>query len=161
MSVNFVIIRQAGDWARIERAEEGGLAAVVERALTAAAEVAIDDDATASDEVAIVLSDNAHVQNLNATYRDKNAPTNVLAFPTGDPRSETIGDVVIALETVEAESTMLGLPFEHRFAHLVVHGYLHLRGYDHIDEAQAEQMESLEREALRRINIPDPYAVMS
>ena len=123
-------------------------------------------------ELAIVLSDDSAIWALNRDWRGKDAPTNVLSFPAATPkkgrngaRSKTppaspyIGDIVIAYETVAREAAAEGKPFNHHLAHLAVHGFLHLLGYDHENNRDAEAMERLERRILKRLAIPDPYAV--
>jgi probable rRNA maturation factor len=115
-------------------------------------------------ELAIVLSDDSAVRTLNRQWRDKNAPTNVLSFPAptrgkGRSASPYIGDVVIAYQTTAREAAAEGKPFNHHLAHLAVHGFLHLLGYDHSNDHDAETMERLERRILARIGIDDPYAV--
>lgn len=120
-------------------------------------------------EVAIRLTDDAEVQALNAQWRGKDKPTNVLSFPQADADSLTIGamaddgelllgDIVLARETCEREAAEKGITTEAHAIHLVVHGTLHLLGYDHIDEAQAEAMEDMERRAMAELGHADPYA---
>lgn len=110
-----------------------------------------------------MLSDNEHIRELNKHHRGMDKPTNVLSFPAarmktpaGTPRF--LGDIVIAYETVEREAAEEAKPFENHLSHLVVHGVLHLLGYDHEDEEEAETMESHERQILAKLGIPDPYA---
>jgi probable rRNA maturation factor len=115
-----------------------------------------------SAEACVALSDDAHVAALNATYRGKPSPTNVLSFPVGASASGDepafLGDVVLARETVAREAAELGLPFDHHLQHLAVHGLLHLLGYDHGTDAEAQAMEGLEVRILARLGIADPYA---
>ncbi|MDR3422536.1 MAG: rRNA maturation RNase YbeY [Xanthobacteraceae bacterium] len=110
-------------------------------------------------ELAIVLTDDSAVRLLNRAWRGVDAPTNVLSFPTrragGEP--PLIGDVVLAFETIAREARAEGKPIVHHVAHLAVHGFLHLLGYDHVRKADAEAMERIERDVLRRLAIPDPY----
>ena len=96
-------------------------------------------------------------------WRGKDKPTNVLSFPAfpetkAGPLPPMLGDIVLAAETVAAESELENKPLEHHITHLVIHGLLHLVGYDHETDAQADEMEALERRALARLAIPDPYA---
>ena len=108
-----------------------------------------------------MLSDDLAVQALNRHWRGKNTPTNVLAFPAPGKRHSSIpyiGDVVIAYRTAAREAVAEGKPFHHHLAHLAVHGYLHLIGYDHETDRAAQRMERLERAILARIAVPDPYA---
>lgn len=120
-------------------------------------------------ELCLLLEDDAAVRTLNAQYRGKDKPTNVLSFPQTDftaplPAPETgplpLGDIVMAYETVARESAAQGKAFEDHCLHLAVHGILHLLGYDHESEAEAAVMESLEIEILGRIGIENPYASM-
>ncbi len=118
-------------------------------------------------ELSLVLADDALARRLNRDYRRKDAPTNVLAFPASAPGERAaerggaprlLGDVIVAWETSRSEAAALGKPLAHHLAHLVVHGTLHLLGYDHARPAEALRMERLERAALAGLGIPDPYA---
>jgi probable rRNA maturation factor len=113
----------------------------------------------ASYEATIVLTDDTEMRALNRTWRSKDEPTNVLSFPAGDVPGETgaLGDVVIAFETAKAEADQTGIPLSDHVSHLVVHGVLHLLGFDHVEDAEAEQMEDLERKVLASLGIADPY----
>lgn len=107
-------------------------------------------------ELSVVLSDDAQVQNLNRDYRGKDKPTNVLSFPM--PKgSGLMGDVIFARETLEREAEAQGKRFSDHFAHLLVHGVLHLQGFDHQDDGAAEDMEAREVRALARLRIDNPY----
>lgn len=116
----------------------------------------------------LVLTDDAEVRTLNAEWRGKDKPTNVLSFPmlergellalAPDGPPELLGDIALALETCQREAAEKGLPLEHHAAHLIVHGLLHLAGHDHETSAQAARaMEALEIKALALIGIADPY----
>lgn len=111
--------------------------------------------------VAVCFTDDAHMRNLNRTFRGKDRPTNVLSFPAAAPppsgEAAPLGDLALAFETVAAEADAAGLPFAHHVSHLLVHGLLHLLGYDHEDEAAAGEMEALEARILASLGIPDPY----
>lgn len=113
-------------------------------------------------EISLLLADDARVRELNREWRDKDQPTNVLSFPAVEPdevaSSPLIGDIVLAYETLEREARSEGIALEAHFQHLVVHGVLHLFGYDHLDDEEAEAMEDAERRALASIGIADPYA---
>jgi probable rRNA maturation factor len=116
-----------------------------------------------SSELSLVFSDDAAIRRLNAGWRGKDKPTNVLSFPAfswrrGDPLPPMLGDIVVAAETVRKEADLEGKPFEHHLTHLIVHGFLHLLGYDHETDGEAEEMEGLERRILAALAIPDPYA---
>jgi probable rRNA maturation factor len=109
----------------------------------------------------IALSNDAHVQTLNASFRGIDKPTNVLSFPAPDSPApldiEPIGDIVIARETLAREAAEKGIPLADHLRHLTIHGLLHLLGYDHEEEAEAVAMENLETEILSGLGIPDPY----
>jgi probable rRNA maturation factor len=113
-------------------------------------------------EVNVLLTDDAAVRALNRDWRGIDKPTNVLSFPAPTARPSgapaPIGDIAIACETVHREAAADEKPFLHHLAHLTVHGYLHLLGYDHQTDSEAEAMEALEREILADMRIPDPYA---
>lgn len=115
-------------------------------------------------ELSLAFSDDASVRLLNARWRGKDQPTNVLSFPAtvwagkGEP-PPLLGDVVLALETVVSEAGEQGKSLDHHLTHLIVHGFLHLLGYDHVDDDEAETMEAIERRALDRLAIADPYAL--
>jgi probable rRNA maturation factor len=112
-------------------------------------------------EVTVVLTDDAEQQELNRQWRGFDKSTNVLSFPQLEPFAPVVGlvgDITLARETVEKEAAEMGIGFEAHFTHLVVHGFLHLLGYDHIEEADAVKMESLETKILATLGIADPYA---
>jgi probable rRNA maturation factor len=113
-------------------------------------------------ELSLVFTDDAHVRELNLRFRKKDSPTNVLSFPAPsapDGRfGPVLGDVVLARETVFREAEAEGLTIEAHVAHLVLHGFLHILGYDHADEAEATAMERLETAILGGLGIADPYA---
>ena len=106
-------------------------------------------------ELSLVLADNDFVQALNKEWRGKDKPTNVLSFPQDEPM--LLGDIILAYETVRDEAKEQDKRFEDHATHLIVHGLLHLLGHDHIEEADAQIMESLEIEILRTLNIKNPY----
>jgi probable rRNA maturation factor len=118
-------------------------------------------------EVSIRLTSDEEVQQLNATYRGKDKPTNVLSFPMVDADSLyqidqaeseiLLGDIVLAQETCIAESAEKEISVEAHATHLVVHGLLHLLGYDHLSDEDAQIMESIERRTLANLGLHDPY----
>lgn len=117
----------------------------------------------ANDELTIRIVDADESRELNATYRAKDAPTNVLSFPFETPSGleiddlDYLGDLVICASVVEAEAVAQNKqPLAH-WAHMVVHGVLHLRGFDHQNDAEASIMEAEERRILQQLNFPDPY----
>ena len=138
--------------------------AVIQRAVAAAAE-SVDED-VADAEVAVMLTDDAGIRTLNSNWRGIDKPTNVLSFPALQPvgargpddAPPMLGDIAIAYETMRREADEEAKPFEHHLSHLAVHGFLHLVGYDHENNDDAEAMEALEREVLAQLGIPDPYA---
>jgi len=121
-------------------------------------------------EVSVKLTDDDEVQSLNAHYRGKDKPTNVLSFPmvqtdlldgldNTDDGEVLLGDIVLADGVCAREAADRNVPITTHATHLIVHGTLHLLGYDHIDDAEAEAMEAIERDALASLGIDDPYAV--
>lgn len=112
-------------------------------------------------ELTIRLVDIEEGQQLNLTWRDKDYPTNVLSFPADIPDGlldiPLLGDLVICVPVVEKEAAEQNKPLTAHWAHLVIHGCLHLLGYDHIDDTEADEMEDLERQLLAEIGYPDPY----
>jgi probable rRNA maturation factor len=133
--------------------------AVVRRVVAEAASIL----SISAAELAIVLTDDSAIRSLNRVWRGIDAPTNVLSFPTSGPSGadRLIGDIVVAYETVAREAAAQGKPFAHHLAHLAVHGFLHLLGYDHERDSDAERMEGIERDVLRHLRIPDPYGSSS
>ena len=112
-------------------------------------------------EISILLTNDEEQHELNKQWRGFDKSTNVLSFPQLEPFTPVVGlvgDITLARETVEAEAAEMGIGFEAHFTHLVVHGFLHLLGYDHIEEAEAVKMESLETKILASLGIADPYA---
>lgn len=160
------VVIEAGEWG----ADDGPVAAAALRAAQAAA---ASQPAGAPVELTLVLSDDAAVRALNARWRGRDAPTNVLAFANCTPAEIAaggvgarvgadfpllLGDVVLAFETCMGEAEAAGIaPVDH-VAHLVVHGVLHLFGHDHGTDAQAERMEALEAAVLAGMGIANPYA---
>ena len=120
-------------------------------------------------EISVLLTDDDTVRELNAEYREKDKPTNVLSFPMTDPNDlrETkvagpellLGDIVLARGVCEAEAMQKGVSVDDHATHLIVHGTLHLLGYDHDDDDEASEMEAREIRALARLGIPNPYEV--
>lgn len=120
---------------------------------------------TAPEEISIVLTDDAAVRALNRDHRGQDVPTNVLSFgiapdATEDRQPRLLGDVVLAYETVNREAAAQGKSVADHFRHLVVHGVLHLRGYDHDTEEEAEIMERIETRLLAGLGITDPYRIV-
>jgi probable rRNA maturation factor len=131
-------------------------------AVRVAIDAALERAGARDTSLTVALADDATLRTLNHRYRGKDTPTNVLSFPTpakaGAAAAGYKGDVVIAEETVLAEAADAGRPPLHHMTHLVVHGVLHLLGYDHETDADAARMEVLETEILAGLAISDPYA---
>ncbi|UTW10332.1 rRNA maturation RNase YbeY [Marinobacterium rhizophilum] len=111
-------------------------------------------------ELCIRVVERSESQALNLQYRGKDKPTNVLSFPFEVPDGielDLLGDLVICAEVVASEAAEQQKPLPDHWAHLVIHGTLHLLGYDHIKDEDAEEMETLERQLLASLSIPDPY----
>ena len=161
------IVEDGGDWSVLGSPE--ALQPMLRRIASFVAKApAVADrlpSAPSTVEVVIVLSDDGAVAALNEQFRGMAKPTNVLSFPAAQSGptdlgtdAVSLGDIVLALETVLREAADLGIPPADHLSHLVVHGLLHLLGYDHIEERQAEEMEALETRILAGLDIPDPYA---
>ncbi len=111
-------------------------------------------------EVTIRIVDSEESHQLNMDYRGKDKPTNVLSFPFEAPPGmelDLLGDLVICRQVVEQEASEQNKPLLAHWAHMVVHGSLHLLGYDHIEDDEAEEMESLETELMQKLGFEDPY----
>jgi probable rRNA maturation factor len=109
-------------------------------------------------ELTVLLCDDAEIAELNSQFRDKAGPTNVLSFPAPEFARPHLGDVALAYETCAREARDQGKPLAHHLSHLVAHGVLHLLGWDHLTDDEADAMEALERTVLATLGIPDPYA---
>ncbi|GAD59555.1 rRNA maturation RNase YbeY [Brevundimonas sp. BAL450] len=108
-------------------------------------------------DVVILLTDDETVRELNARFRGKDRPTNVLSFPAPENARPHLGDIVLAHGVCAAEARDQGKPFADHLSHLVIHGLLHLTGHDHEADDEAEAMEAQERTLLAALGIPDPY----
>lgn len=164
MTVVLEIAREGGDWPPT-------FDALAARAATAALDaVGLVADAF---EISVLACDDARIAQLNEDFRQKGRPTNVLSWPSeeraaeidGDmpdvpelPMDAELGDIAISYDTCAREAADAGKPFEDHVTHLMVHGTLHLLGFDHIREADADLMEGLEVEILGKLDIPDPYS---
>lgn len=148
--------------AAIWRRASASIAPRVRRAAAAALATAAGSKGGAA--LAIYLANDAIVRRLNHDFRGKNRPTNVLSFPAGRPSMATgvpapLGDIVLAYETLAREAAQQGKKLLHHVLHLVVHGVLHLLGFDHEKARDAERMEALEVRILAGLGIADPYAM--
>ena len=139
---------------------------IVQRAIKASVATAAEYEDEAEWEISVLLTDDDAVQVLNRDWRGKNKPTNVLSFPANDEdlppeilggAPVMLGDIAMAFETVVKEADELNKPLSDHFCHLVVHGMLHLLGYDHISDEEADEMEPLEIEILEGLGISSPY----
>jgi probable rRNA maturation factor len=135
-----------------------GLDALVAGSLRAALEESGDELADGA-EVSLLFCNDAAIRELNRQFRGQDKPTNVLSFPGLDPleTSAFLGDIAIAFDTVAREAHEQGKSLEQHCRHMVVHGFLHLLGYDHEDDEEAEAMEAMEIRILRRLGVDDPY----
>ncbi len=145
------VVHESGDWPQLD-------ALIV--AINAAAGAVADELGLSGQAACIALSSDEEVGKLNAAYRGKATPTNVLSFPApaSDEQPRFLGDIGLAAETVAREAREQGLPLVDHLQHLVVHGLLHLEGYDHQTEAEAQVMEALEVRILAKLGVADPYA---
>ena len=160
------VMVQSPRWKKEPRAS-----AIVRKAIQAAAKAT----STRLPELAIVLTDDSAIQALNRDWRGFDKPTNVLSFPApkrragsrqggssvGNSLGNSLGDVIIAFQTVAREAAGEGKLFKHHLAHLAVHGFLHLLGYDHETDREARTMERLEVKILAGLGVPDPYVEQS
>ena len=156
--IDLDVITGPGEWSQVADVE-----ALARRAIDAATTVAM---ATAAPmELSLLLTDDAGIRELNRTWRNFDKPTNVLSFPGGgSPSPEGIhhlGDIAVAFETVAREAEAEGKSLADHLTHLIVHGTLHLLGYDHERDEEAEGMEALETKALAGLGIADPYRDMA
>ncbi|MEM9797939.1 MAG: rRNA maturation RNase YbeY [Pseudomonadota bacterium] len=140
---------------------DAGLAALAERACPAALVAA---GLTPEDyAVSLLGCDDDRIARLNAQFRAAPKPTNVLSWPSEErapgvtPRDPELGDIAIAYETCRREATDQGKDFSTHVIHLLIHATLHLLGHDHVEDAAARDMESLERDVMARLGLPDPY----
>jgi probable rRNA maturation factor len=118
------------------------------------------DDYDQDTEIVVRIVDEQESAELNEQYRHKSGPTNILSFPVELPEGielDLLGDLVICAPVLEKEAREQNKLLAHHWAHIIVHGILHLLGYDHIDETEAEQMESKEIAILNKLNINNPY----
>ena len=116
-------------------------------------------------ELTVTLTDDANIKILNRDYREKHKPTNVLSFPMFDTMSDIpngagaipLGDIIIAFETIKREAVEQQKSLSDHFTHMLIHGFLHLLGYDHMNDKDAKAMESLEIKILKELSISNPY----
>ncbi|AJY48370.1 rRNA maturation RNase YbeY [Martelella endophytica] len=158
---DYQVSREADGWA-----DEAALEVLSGRVIGAAADYLVAEEGQPFPvipvELSLVFTDDAAIREINAEWRDKDKATNVLSFPAfpvapGDMPGPMLGDIVIAYETVAREADELEKSFEDHLTHLLVHGFLHLLGYDHIENEEAELMEGLETRILATLGLSDPY----
>jgi probable rRNA maturation factor len=155
MKLDISIDRSSPLWAALPTAES-----LAERAILASAEtcgVKLRDEA----EISVQLVDDEQIRALNARWRGLDKPTNVLSFPASPveklPFAPLLGDIVVAYETMRREADDDDISLSDHFAHLIVHGFLHLMGFDHQNDRDADEMEALETRVLAGMEIADPY----
>lgn len=122
-----------------------------------AADATLASEGAVGEGVTLLLTDDETVRGLNLRFRDQDKPTNVLSFPAPQNPERFRGDIALAYGVCAREAQEQGKPLAHHLQHLVAHGVLHLLGYDHVSDAQADEMEGLERAVLAGLGIPDPY----
>ena len=130
----------------------------IELAEQAAAAVLSSPSLREGGGITVLLTDDASIRQLNADFRGKDAATNVLSFPATESARPHLGDIALAYGVCAREAEAQGKPLAHHLMHLTVHGVLHLLGYDHQTDAEAEAMEGIERAVLSKLGVPDPYA---
>jgi len=149
------VLVESGDWPATAVVRRLAASAV------AAAAASVADRIAPSAEVSLVFTDDAHVRALNRRHRGRDAATDVLSFPAAPQvagkSGPMLGDIVLAFETVAGEAAAARLTLAARVSHLIVHGFLHLIGYDHGNAGEAAVMERLETAILARLGIADPY----
>ena len=153
---------EEGAWPPEER-----LRAASERVLSAAARFLAREEgqpfpAKVAPEVSLVFTSDEDIRSINAEWRGQDKPTNVLSFPAfpltpGKLPGPMLGDIIFAEETLVREAADLGKSFDDHLTHLMVHGFLHLFGYDHMEDGEAEKMEGLETRILAELGLSDPY----
>jgi len=148
------LIIEAGNWPNRSK-----LQSLTQTALNATVPN-LNDVLPSAAEVSLLFTDDRKIQQLNREWRDQDKPTNVLSFAANEgdgPATPLLGDIIFAFETVNNEAKDQGKSFDHHLTHLIVHGFLHLLGYDHAEDNGAEIMEALEINVLRELGIDDPY----
>ena len=152
---------EAGSW-QDEAALEGFAQRVLEHAAAHLAEKERQPFPGDATEISLVFTDDAAIRTVNREWRNQDKPTNVLSFPAfpllpGGQPGPMLGDIVLAEETLRREALDLGIAFDDHLTHLLVHGFLHLFGYDHMTDEEAAVMEGLETRILAELGLADPY----
>lgn len=152
MSIMVDLRIECGDWT----AEVPALDTVCDQALSAAHGMTGQ-----AGEIALLLTDDDEMQQLNRDWRGKDMPTDVLSFPADPIEAPFLGDIAIGFGIASRDAATRGLPLASHLSHLVIHGYLHLLGHDHMEDTEAREMEALEVRALATLGIADPYSAQS
>lgn len=152
---------EAGNWPA-EPELEAFSARVLERAADFLAKEVRQPFPKMPVEISLVFTDDSDIRGINAEWRGQDKPTNVLSFPAfplepGGKPGPMLGDIILAEETLRREALDLGKPFEDHLTHLLVHGFLHLFGYDHMTDEEAAVMEGLEIRILAELGLDNPY----
>jgi len=160
-AISLALAVEAGEWGDVEAIE-----ALAGTALAAAvgdlAKLEAQPFPETPPEVSLVLADDEMMAGINSQWRNQPKPTNVLSFPAfplvpGGQPGPMLGDIILARETIEREAGELGKPVDEHITHLIVHGFLHLFGYDHMKNNDAEKMEAIETRILIALGLSDPY----
>ncbi|MEP3439001.1 MAG: rRNA maturation RNase YbeY [Hoeflea sp.] len=160
-AISLAVAAEAGEWGDVEAIE-----ALTLTALEAAVQDLVRQEhqpfPADPPEVSLVLADDAMMADINEQWRNQPKPTNVLSFPAfplvpGGVPGPMLGDIILARETIEREAQDLGKPADEHITHLIIHGFLHLFGYDHIENNDAEKMEAIETRILASLDLSDPY----
>jgi probable rRNA maturation factor len=141
----------------IEEAAWTAALANAEALVLEAADATLASEGAVGEGVTLLLTDDETIADLNRRFRDQDKPTNVLSFPAPQNPERFLGDIALAYGVCAREAQEQGKPLANHLQHLVAHGVLHLLGYDHESDAQADEMENLERAVLAGLGIPDPY----
>jgi len=141
----------------LEDAAWTGALADAEALVRGAAEATLASEGAVGEGLSLLLTDDETIAELNRRFRQQDRPTNVLSFPAPQNPERFLGDVALAYGVCAREAQEQGKPLAHHLQHLVAHGVLHLLGYDHETDAQADEMEGLERAVLAGLGVPDPY----
>ncbi len=160
-AISLAVAVEAGEWDDVEAIEalaQSALDAAVHDLATLEAQPFPEE----APEVSLVLADDAMMAEINKEWRNQPKPTNVLSFPAfplvpGGRPGPMLGDIILARETIEREADDLGKSTDEHISHLIIHGFLHLFGYDHIENNDAEKMEAIETRILASLGISDPY----
>lgn len=160
-AISLALAHEAGEWGNLA-VMEGLAASALDAAVQDLAQREAQPFPDNPPEVSLVLADDAMMAEINSQWRNQSKPTNVLSFPAyplvpGGQPGPMLGDIILARETIEREAIELDKPVGEHVTHLIVHGFLHLFGYDHIENIDAEQMEAIETRILISLGLSDPY----